>query len=127
MVSSKLFLALSGFTLILIGVLYGAIPEGSMALIFQLNIEGPDSSLVHMLRGFSGIYCGMGIFWIIGAVKKSLTLSALWSVLVFMLAVALGRIVSFCLDGIPMFWGFNLFLVCEMVLAVIAAFFIKKN
>ncbi len=124
---SQLFLLITGLILLSIGVTYGTVPEGSMNLLYGLQMAKPGDNLIHMLRGFSGLYLAMGLFWIIGSTKKTLINPALWSVVIFMSGVAAGRLVSFVVDGIPTFYGFNLFFVCELVLAAIASGFIRSD
>lgn len=48
-----------------------------------------------------GLYLGQTGFWVIGAIKPKLTLASLWSVVIFMWGLALGRILSVIVDGIP--------------------------
>jgi len=121
------FLLLSAIILIPIGLTYGSIPNGSMKALFGLEINAADRSIVHMLRGFAGLYCAMGLFWASAALRKSLVQPALWSVAIFMLGVASGRVVSFIVDGVPSFWGFSFFLVSELLLAVVAIYFLRNS
>ena len=41
-----------------------------------------------------GLIRYMAIFWILGALKKSLTIPALWSLVIFMTGIGAGRAIS---------------------------------
>lgn len=48
-----------------------------------------------------GLYLALVIFWVLGARNRSLRLPALWSLVIFMLGLASGRVLSLLVDGIP--------------------------
>jgi membrane protein implicated in regulation of membrane protease activity len=56
-------------------------------------------------------------FWIIGALRIQLRQAALLSLVVFMLGLAIGRVISLLVDGMP-----NWLLVVYMVVEFISAF-----
>ena len=55
------------------------------------------------LQGISAvvIFLAMVCFWIAGALRRDLTVPALWSLVVFMFGLAGGRVLSLMLDGLP--------------------------
>ena len=71
-----------------------------------------------------GLYIALSIFWVTGALKKSLRLAALWSMTIFMTGIALGRILSILVDGYPdhIFLGYTLI---EVVSAITGILLIK--
>jgi len=71
-----------------------------------------------------GLYITMALFWILGAFNKSLTIPALWSLIIFMTGIGAGRAISLVTDGIPSN-PYLLFLFCEVIFASIGLVFIK--
>ena len=55
----------------------------------------------NIFSGIMGLYVTMAIFWILGALKKSLTIPALWSLVIFMTGIGAGRAISIIADGMP--------------------------
>jgi hypothetical protein len=64
-----------------------------------------------------GLYFGMVLLWVWGALKKQMTVPALVSCAVFMLGLAAGRILSFILDGMP-HWLLVVYAILEIVLGL---------
>jgi hypothetical protein len=48
-----------------------------------------------------GLYLGMIVLWVLGAFKASLTRAAVIAEVTFMFGLALGRVVSIIVDGMP--------------------------
>ena len=122
---ARAFLAFAGVLIPLIGIAYGLAPEGSLNWMFGFDLEVTDRNLTHMLRALTGIYVGMGFFWVAGAFRNQLQALALWSLAVFMAGVASGRAVSMVVDGLP-YWAFVVFFLCEVAMAAIALRFLKS-
>jgi len=116
-----LFVAV-GLTPIALG--YGLVPEKSMDLLF--NIPVTDTNLAHILRAVMGLYLALIAFWVIGAFKTQLRLPALYSLVVFMLGLAAGRLLSVIVDGIPN-WLLLLYLVLELLFGILGLLLIKKS
>ena len=57
-------------------------------------------------------------FWIAGALSSSLTIPALWSLVVFMFGLAAGRVLSLLLDGVP-HWLLIVYLVLELAFGLV--------
>jgi hypothetical protein len=64
-----------------------------------------------------GLYLGMVAFWVIGIFKPSYWRSATISNVIFMIGLALGRIISLIIDGIPSI-TFSIGLALELTLAL---------
>ena len=78
---------------------YGILPNLTMPFLY--DIEVTNINLLNILRAISGLYIALVIFWILGAYNSNLQLSALWSLTIFMTGIALGRISSILIDGLP--------------------------
>ena len=78
---------------------YGFLP--SLTMPFLYDIEVTNTNLLNILRAISGLYVALVSFWILGAYNSNLQLPALWSLTIFMTGLALGRVVSILIDGLP--------------------------
>ena len=78
---------------------YGFLP--SLTMPFLYDIEVTNTNLLNILRAISGLYIALVTFWILGAYNSNLQLPALWSLTIFMTGIALGRVVSILIDGMP--------------------------
>ncbi|WP_281542773.1 DUF4345 domain-containing protein [Maribacter aestuarii] len=96
--SKNLHLLLSGFIVILAGLVYGGYPSYLMPLIF--DFEANALELKNILRAVMGIYIGIGVFWLIGATKQDFWKAATLCNILFMGGIAFGRMVSTVFDGI---------------------------
>jgi hypothetical protein len=122
----RLYLAICAITLIPIAISYGFIPEGTLNLMFGMDMDVEDLNLVHMLRGLMGLYLSMVIFWLVGASNPKFTKAALNSLIFFMYGVAGGRLFSFFFDGIP-FWNFIFYFFGELFFGTIGLILINKK
>tara|TARA_Y200000002_G_scaffold74854_1_gene58720 strand:+ start:984 stop:1211 length:228 start_codon:yes stop_codon:yes gene_type:complete len=73
-----------------------------------------------------GLYITMALFWVIGALNKSLTIPALWSLVIFMTGIGAGRFISFFTDGVPSY-PYLVFLLLEVIFATIGLIFLKNK
>jgi hypothetical protein len=73
-----------------------------------------------------GLYLALIIFWLIGAFRVQVRQAALYSLIVFMFGLAAGRILSLIIDGMP-HWLLAVYLVLELVFAVLGILLIKKS
>ena len=73
---------------------YGFAPD------FIFNIHNNELDLKNVLKAFSGLYLGFATLWIIGIFNNKFWTTATISNLIFMFGLALGRIVSFTVDGL---------------------------
>lgn len=99
MKKESLFLVIAALGLTPIALAYGLVPDMTLPLLY--GVEVSNVSAVHIFRAVMGLYLAMVIFWLCGARSDSLTVPALWSVVVFMLGLAAGRAVSLAVDGMP--------------------------
>jgi hypothetical protein len=99
-------------------------PEKSMSFLF--NIPVSEVNLAHILRAVMGLYLALIIFWILGALKEHLRQAALYSMVVFMLGLAGGRILSLIVDGVP-HWLLLLYLALELLFGILGLLLIRSN
>ena len=97
--ASKIFLFAAAAGLTPIALSYGANPQASIPFLFDFAVEDVNST--HIFRAVMGLYLAQAIFWIAGALKPTLTSAALWSVVIFMWGLAIGRFLSLIVDGMP--------------------------
>ncbi len=115
----NLHLGIASITIGLVGLTYGIYPGKILPLLFDFKVESVD--LNHVFRATMGLYLGFATYWIIGIFKFEHWRSATLSNIIFMGGLALGRIVSIIIDGVPsvafligtiieilfMLWGIN--------------------
>ena len=88
----------SAVVVIGVGVIYGLHPTYVLPKIFDFIL--PQSiDLLNIFRAMMGLYIGFAIFWLVGVYNKSFWRSATISNIIFMGGLAIGRIISFILDG----------------------------
>ena len=122
----SLFLVLVAIGLIPLGITYGAHPAFNLLPISFLDeVEINSIDHANIFSGIMGLYVTMAIFWILGALKKSLTIPALWSLVIFMTGIGAGRAISMIADGMPS-GPYLLFLLLEVIFALIGFMFIKS-
>lgn len=97
--AQRLFLLFMSIALFPIALSYGAVPGRSLPVLY--GITDPDLPTRHVFRAVMGLYLGMISFWLVGALRSDLRIAALWTVLVFVTGIALGRVLSLVLDGWP--------------------------
>ena len=114
---TRAFLIFCAVGLVPIALGYGAMPSKTLDALFGIKVD--TTNLTHILRAVMGLYFGMVVLWLWGAVNKSVAGPALLGCAVFMLGLAGGRILSFILDGMP-HWLLIVYAVLEIVLGLIA-------
>ena len=123
----SLFLVLVAISLIPLGITYGAHPAFNLLPISFLDeVEINSIDHANIFSGIMGLYITMAIFWILGAFNKSLTIPALWSLVIFMTGIGVGRAISMMADGMPSN-PYLLFLSLEVIFALIGFMFIKST
>jgi Domain of unknown function (DUF4345) len=93
------FLLVTAAGLTPIALIYGIAPEQSLPWLFGIDASGVDTR--HIFKAFMGLYLALVGFWIAGAIKPHLCNPALWSLFIFMVGLALGRVFSLLVDGWP--------------------------
>ena len=122
----SLFLTLVAIGLIPLGITYGLHPSFNLLPISFLDeVEINSIDHANIFSGIMGLYITMAIFWILGAFNKSLTIPALWSLVIFMTGIGVGRAISMITDGMPSN-PYLLFLLLEVIFALIGLMFIKS-
>ncbi|MCG8042144.1 MAG: DUF4345 domain-containing protein [Candidatus Thiodiazotropha endolucinida] len=114
---ARAFLIFCAVGLVPIALGYGAKPSASLEMLFGITVD--TTNLTHIMRDVMGLYLGMVVIWVWGALNKKMTAPALVSCAVFMLGLAAGRILSFILDGMP-HWLLIVYALLEIVLGIIA-------
>jgi len=74
-------------------------PQKSLNFLFGIDASAKNS--IHIFRAIMGLYLALALFWIIGALNVQLRQAALYSLVVFMLGLAVGRVLSLIVDGMP--------------------------
>lgn len=107
--SSFLLFATAG--LIPIALSYGFSPVDSLSFLF--GIDASPVNVSHIFRAVMGLYLALAMFWVIGAFNAKYRLAALYSLVIFMLGLATGRMLSLLVDGMP-HWLLVVYLLLEL-------------
>jgi hypothetical protein len=110
------FLLIAAAGLIPIALSYGVVPQATLKFLFDISIDGTNG--IHIFRAIMGLYFALIIFWILGARIAKLTRPALFSLTVFMLGLAGGRMLSLLIDGMP-HWLLFVYLILEILFGVV--------
>ena len=121
---TRAFLVFCAVGLVPIALGYGAQPSTSLDALFGITVD--TTNLTHIMRAVMGLYLGMVVLWLWGALKKQMTAPALLSCAFFMIGLASGRILSFILDGLP-HWLLVVYAALEIVLGLLAIAFYKAH
>ncbi len=92
-----LHLSLAIFIVFPTGIIYG-IP---FLIQNQLDIEVSTIDLANLLKAIMFLYFGFSILWFLGILYDKYWLLATQMMVLFMLAMALGRTASMFIDGLP--------------------------
>ena len=95
----SIFLLVAAVGLTPVALAYGLVPATTVPMLYGVEID--SINITHIFRAVMGLYLAMIIFWILGATREPLRLAALCSVVVFMGGLAMGRLLSLFVDGIP--------------------------
>ena len=106
-----------------IALAYGLVPAITVPMLYGVEID--SINVAHIFRAVMGLYLAMIVFWVLGAIRESLRFPALCSVVVFMAGLAMGRILSLFLDGVPSL-PLLIYLVLEVGFALVAFKFAKN-
>jgi hypothetical protein len=116
-------LILSTAILIPVALGYGIAPKMVLPLLLNIRIETID--MLNICRAIMVLYLALSILFLMGIYNKKYWFTATITNIFLMGGLALGRILSLVLDGIPspiFLWG----TLGEMVLAVFAFYQLKK-
>ena len=96
---ARLYLLISAAGLTVVALSYGVAPATVLPQLLDITVEGTD--LTHVLRAIMGLYLGMIVLWVLGAFRPSLTRAAVIAEIAFMSGLAVGRVLSIVVDGMP--------------------------
>jgi hypothetical protein len=96
---ARFYLLFSAAGLFVIALSYGVAPAAILPIALDVTVESTD--LTHIFRAVMGLYLGMIVLWVLGAFWVNLIRVAVISEVTFMFGLALGRVVSIVIDGIP--------------------------
>ena len=99
MTKDSIFLLVAAVGLTPIALAYGLVPAITVPMLYGVEIDSVN--VTHIFRAVMGLYLAMVIFWILGATRESLRFAGLCTVVVFMGGLAMGRLLSLFLDGVP--------------------------
>ena len=95
----KLFLLVAGVILLPVALSYGVDPAATIPTFMNFTVEGTDET--HIFRALMGLYLGMVAFCFIAAFTPEWRhVAVIWAVF-FAYSLALGRILSLIVDGMP--------------------------
>lgn len=120
----QVFLIIIAIGLLPIALSYGLIPQKSMSYLYDISIS--DINSVHIFRAVMCLYLALALFWIIGAIKVQVRQAALYSLIVFMFGLAIGRILSLIIDGMP-HWLLGVYLVLEISFGSLGMLLLNKS
>ena len=96
---ARFYLLFSAVGLFVIALGYGVAPGAFLPKVLDLTVDGTD--LTHIFRAIMGLYLGMVVLWVLGALRPAFTRAAVASEIVFMFGLAFGRVLSILVDGVP--------------------------
>ncbi|MGR5235766.1 DUF4345 domain-containing protein [Vibrio alfacsensis] len=120
----SIFLLLAAAGLTPIALSYGFSPVNS--LLFLFGIDASPVNVSHIFRAVMGLYLALVMFWVMGAMSKKYRLPALYSLVIFMFGLAMGRALSLLVDGMP-HWLLVVYLLLEFGFGVVGLKMIKKE
>ncbi len=120
----QVFLLITAIGLFPIALSYGLVPQKSLRYLFDISVS--DTNTIHIFRAVMCLYLALLLFWIIGVFKVQLRQSALYSLIVFMLGLAAGRILSIIIDGMP-HWLMGVYLLLELSFGTLGILLVKKS
>ena len=95
----NLHLIISAILIVAIAFAYGIAPGTLLPALFDFKVETTD--LHNIFRSMMCLYIGIVIIWVTGIFKPRYWEAATIVNIVFMIGLAIGRLVSFAADGIP--------------------------
>lgn len=120
----RILLLISAFGLIPIALGYGLMPEKTLTPLYGFNVD--NVNLKHIMRAVMGLYFGQVVLWGLGAFNNELRRPAIYSLVVFMLGLATGRVLSVIFDGMP-HWLLIVYFVLELSIGLVGLKFITNQ
>ena len=122
--AQKSLLVFAAIGLIPIALGYGLLPEKTLTPLY--GFDASNINLKHIMRAVMGLYFGQVIIWLLGAFKDTIRRPAMYCLVIFMLGLAVGRILSLIIDGIS-HWLLIVYLILELTLGIIGLKLIMKE
>lgn len=119
----QLFLIGTAIGLVPIALSYGLMPQQSLGQLFGLQVDSVNG--FHIFRAIMGLYLTLALFWVAGALRQPLRQAALQSLVVFMFGLAIGRVGSLLIDGMPD-KVLVVYLLLELVCGVLGLLLLKR-
>ncbi|GMM88787.1 DUF4345 domain-containing protein [Vibrio fortis] len=120
----SIFLIVAALGLTPIALSYGYAPIVSLDYLFA--IDATPVNVSHIFRAVMGLYLALVLFWLSGAMIQKYRLPALYSLVIFMLGLAAGRVLSLVVDGIP-HWLLIVYLVLEVGFGMVGIKMIRNE
>ncbi len=105
-----------------IASLYGMQPRWFAQSL--LGMDAVDLNFIHVLRAIMGLYLAFALFWFLAAFSRHLRNTAVLTTIPFIGGLAVGRIVSILLDGVPA--GLLVFYTGAEIVLVLLAFWVYR-
>ena len=113
--NKNLHLTISAIIITVIALAYGLSPNNILPKLFEF--EAGSNDLKQVFRSMMGLYLGMAILWVTGIFKPIYWRTATIPNVIFMVGLAMGRIISLIIDGIPSI-SFSIGLAIEIALGL---------
>ncbi len=117
----NLHLLISIVIVVPVGIIYGS-PK---LLPSFLDIDINSVDLANMLKAVMCLYLGISAVWFVGIWEPKYWKAATQLNILFMLSLAIGRVISMILDGMPS-EGYLFGLVDELILGIFSIYQLKK-
>ena len=92
---TKIHLIISVLIVVPVALIYGFNPSAH----FNIHLGTIDEQ--NFFKAVMGLYLGFSVLWILGIFKADYLKLALVTNIIFMLGLAIGRILSYLMDGTP--------------------------
>jgi hypothetical protein len=122
-IRQNLHLIISAGIVIPVAFVYGLFPKTILPELLDFSVETTD--LANVFRAIMGLYLTFASLWILGIIKPDYWKAATISQILFMLGLAIGRMLSLSLDGIPspvFYYG----ILGELILGIFGWYQIQK-
>lgn len=120
----SIFLLLAAAGLTPIALSYGFSPVDSLSFLF--GIDASSVNVSHIFRAVMGLYLALAMFWVMGAMSTKYRLPALYSLVIFMWGLAMGRLLSLLVDGMP-HWLLVVYLFLEFGFGLVGLKMFRKE
>jgi len=102
LMAKNLHLIISVVVIMPVALAYGALPNIVLPELLNFSVTAIDLS--NILRAMMGLYIAMAAVWVTGIFTPKYWLAATIANIVFMGGLAIGRIISMVVDGLPSFY-----------------------